>query len=177
VRDAWEEVAAVVCALWPLCAVPVVIVDTVAMPGGRIWFLVGESSACRMRRVRTGRRCRGSRLSSQRLCLVSRGLKCSTALKGKEFNPLLYHHLGQSPFTAFSDVPGTLHLGIPIHNYICSLRTITCDHETQRDVASPLIYRSISQIMMKRAESIDIHGATQANLFRQSSHLSRLARH
>ena len=32
--------------------------------------------------------------------------------------PLLYHHLGQSPFTAFSDVPDTLQLGIPIHNYI-----------------------------------------------------------
>ena len=32
-RDAWEEAAAFVCALWSLGAVPVVIVDTVAMPG------------------------------------------------------------------------------------------------------------------------------------------------
>ena len=37
-RDAWEEVAAFVCALWSLCAVPVVIVDTVAMPWPGDWF-------------------------------------------------------------------------------------------------------------------------------------------
>jgi hypothetical protein len=48
VRDAWEEGAAVVCPLWSLCAVPVVIVDTVAMPWRKwIGFWLGESTACR----------------------------------------------------------------------------------------------------------------------------------
>jgi hypothetical protein len=72
VRDAWEEVAAVVCALWSLCAVPVVIVDTVAMPGegeGFLVFWLGNNQlrvdVDEERSIRTGQRCRGSRLSSQ----------------------------------------------------------------------------------------------------------------
>jgi hypothetical protein len=43
-RNAWEEAAAVICTLWTLCAVPVVVVDTVAMPGNIC--LVGELCEC-----------------------------------------------------------------------------------------------------------------------------------
>lgn len=65
-RDAGEESAAVVGAFWTLGAVPVVVVDAVAMSGGN-WLGWGNDSV--QTRELTGQRCRGSRLSSRQRCV------------------------------------------------------------------------------------------------------------
>lgn len=138
-RDAWEECATIVCALWSLCAVPVVIVDTVAMPGFG-W----EKTACRrgayvpvedVKAVDCHRRLgvgvvlsdeplafpAGSglhRFARQMTALNLKLVQASARGSTQDLDQLLfYYHLGQSLFVAFSDVShGTIHLGIPIHD-------------------------------------------------------------
>jgi len=190
VRDAWEEGAAVVCALWSLCAVPVVIIDAVAMPGGFGFFLAGELTACGRGRgayvpvkdVEAVDRHRSRVVSGEPLAYLAGadstlfgktndGTRRSTCNLGR----LFYHHCGQSMFAALSDiVRGTTHLGILIHDYAlyeplhgtmkheATLKALNIQTNLPNHDETPRVYWSM---------------APPRPIFSQSSHLSRLSRH
>lgn len=90
-----------------------------------------------------GQRCKGSKLSSQRLSGEPLAFPAG-ADSIDQLGRLSYYPISRCPFAAFSDVRGTIHPGILIHDY--ALYELLHDDETKGDVASPLIYRPISQI-------------------------------